>query len=136
MIGGTLASVRGGRPGAAFVGRVDALTELALAYAGRSVAVLIGGEAGIGKSRLVREFLAGIEEARVLTGGCLELGEDAPSYAPFTAALRTLVRQIGVAGVADLLPPAAVGELARLLPEFGAPPAEAEGARTRAFATV
>ena len=125
MIGGRLAGVRGGRPGGAFfVGRADALTELKLAYAGRPVAVLIGGEAGIGKSRLVREFLDGIgdDTARVLVGGCLELGEDAPAYAPFTAALRTLVRQLGVAGVADLLPPAAVGELARLLPEFGTSP--------------
>lgn len=139
MIGGTLADVRGGQPGAVFVGRTDALTRLADSYAGRTVAVLIGGEAGIGKSRLVREFLDSVEyagDARILIGGCLELGEDAPSYAPFTAALRTLVRQIGVAGVADLLPPAGVGELARLLPEFGAPPADAEGARGRLFETI
>ena len=136
MIGGTLTVVRDGRQSAAFVGRTGALRELAEAYAGRSVAALIGGEAGIGKSRLVREFLDGVDDARVLIGGCLELGEDAPSYAPFTAALRTLVRQIGVAGVADLLPPSAVGELARLLPEFGLPPADAEGARGRLFETI
>jgi len=136
MIGGTLAHVRGGRPGAVFVGRADALDKLAEAYAGRTVAVLIGGEAGIGKSRLVGEFLDSLTEARILVGGCLELGEDAPSYAPFTAALRVLVRHLGVAGIADLLPPAAVGELARLLPEFGSPPAEAEGARGRLFETI
>jgi ATP/maltotriose-dependent transcriptional regulator MalT len=137
MIDGTLANVRGGRQqSTAFVGRTGALSELAEAFAGQAVAVLVGGEAGIGKSRLVREFLDGITDARVLIGGCLELGEDAPSYAPFTAALRTLVRQLGVAGVADLLPPAGVGELARLLPEFGAPPADIEGARGRLFETI
>ena len=78
MIGGTLANVRGGRQSAAFVGRTGALSELAEAYAGRPVAVLVGGEAGIGKSRLVREFLAGAgigrDEALLEEGSGLSRG--------------------------------------------------------------
>ena len=59
--------------------------------------------------------------ARVLTGGCLELGADGLPFAPFTSALRELVRDLGADGVAELLPSGATRELARLLPEFGEP---------------
>jgi DNA-binding CsgD family transcriptional regulator len=63
------------------VGRSRQLSVLDSALAavrGSPSAVVVGGEAGIGKSRLVREFAdrsrgAG---ARVLIGGCLELGAD------------------------------------------------------------
>ena len=58
------------------IGRSDQLSALdaALAEAGRGrpSAVMVGGEAGVGKSRLVREF-AGRSRgtgARVLIGGC------------------------------------------------------------------
>ena len=74
----------------------------------------------------------------MLTGGCLELGADGLPFAPFTAVLRELVRDLGAAGVADLLPSGATRELARLLPEFGAP-TEAEDAgeaRARLFEQV
>ncbi len=108
------------------VGRADQLATLdaALAEAGRGQAtVLIGGEAGIGKSRLVSEFAGRARDAgaRVLTGGCLELGADGLPFAPFTSALRELVRDLGADGVAELLPSGATRELARLLPEFGEP---------------
>ncbi|GAA4700297.1 helix-turn-helix transcriptional regulator [Phytohabitans rumicis] len=84
--------------------------------------VLLGGEAGIGKTRLVEEFrrLAGGEGVRVLTGQCLELGEEGLPFAPFVAALRDLLRHEG--------PGAFDGhehEFARLLPELG--PAGPEG---------
>src|SRR5262249_26854401 len=88
------------------VGRSDQLSALhaALAVSGRGhpSAVMVGGEAGVGKSRLVREF-AGRSRgagARVLTGGCLELGADSLPFTPFTAVLRELVRDLGAAGVA------------------------------------
>ena len=108
------------------VGRADQLATLdaALAEAGRGrPTVLIGGEAGIGKSRLVSEFAGRARDAgaRVLTGGCLELGADGLPFAPFTSALRELVRDLGADGVAELLPSGATRELARLLPEFGEP---------------
>jgi predicted ATPase len=59
----------------------------ALAAGGSPATVLIGGEAGIGKTRLVRQFTAGVE-AKVLYGGCVDLSGDGLPFAPFTAALR------------------------------------------------
>src|SRR6266487_365883 len=123
------------------VGRSGQLSALdaALAEAGRGhpSAVMVGGEAGVGKSRLVREFAERSRGtgARVLTGGCLELGADSLPFTPFTAVLRELVRDLGAAGVASLLPGGSSPELARLLPEFGTPagPDEAGAARARLF---
>ncbi len=123
------------------VGRSGQLTALdsALAEAGRDSpsALMVGGEAGVGKSRLVSEFAerSRAAGARVLIGGCLELGAEGLPFAPFTAVLRGLVRDLGVAGVAGLLPSGASRELARLLPEFGefAGPDDAGEARARLF---
>jgi DNA-binding CsgD family transcriptional regulator/tetratricopeptide (TPR) repeat protein len=124
------------------VGRGDQLAALdaALGQArgGQPSAVLIGGEAGIGKTRLVSEFAQRASQAgaRVLTGGCLELGADGLPFAPFTSVLRELVRDLGADGVARLLPSGGTRELARLLPEFGAlqGPDDGEGAaRARLF---
>jgi DNA-binding CsgD family transcriptional regulator len=123
------------------VGRAEQLAVLDAALAperreGPSV-VLIGGEAGVGKSRLASEFTARARAAgaRVLTGGCVELGTDGLPFAPFTAVLRELVRDLGVDGVAGLLPGGVTRDFARLLPEFG--PAEGDAgesvARARLF---
>ncbi|MEU5881396.1 AAA family ATPase [Spirillospora sp. NPDC047279] len=102
------------------LGTLDAA--FAEARAGRARAVLVGGEAGVGKTRLMREFGRRAEEAgaRLLVGGCLELGVDGFPFAPFTAVLRRLVREIGADGVAELVGGRTAG-LARLLPEFGEP---------------
>ncbi len=116
-------------------GQLSALRE-ALAEAGRGhpATILVGGEAGVGKSRLLTEFAAQSRGAgaRVLTGGCLELGADGLPFAPFTAVLRELVRDLGAAGVADLLPGGATRELARLLPEFGEPAVAEDAGEARA----
>ncbi|MFD0579527.1 helix-turn-helix transcriptional regulator [Dactylosporangium darangshiense] len=86
------------------------------ARAGESVTVLVGGEAGVGKTRLVGELLgqARAEGAHVLSGQCLELGEEGPPFAPFAAALRDLLRAAGPAAFAGH-----EQEFARLLPELG-----------------
>lgn len=116
-----------------FVGRAGELASLtdALARAtagrpdsvgapgGEPQALLIGGEAGVGKTRLVEEFLiaAGRREAVVAVGGCVEIGADGLPYAPFSTALRTLRRTLP-----DEMAAACAGqegELARLLPELG-----------------
>jgi DNA-binding CsgD family transcriptional regulator len=116
-----------------FVGRADELATLDGALAtvrdGGTATVLIGGEAGVGKSRLMTEWSAraAAADARVLTGGCLELGADGLPFAPFTGVLRELVRDLGADGVAALLPGMAARELCRLLPDFGEAPA-ADGA--------
>ncbi|GAB2931532.1 helix-turn-helix transcriptional regulator [Streptomyces mayteni] len=106
-----------------FVGRASELAELAagLARAGRGEpqACVIGGEAGIGKSRLLDEVLAAARAAGAVTavGSCVELGADGLPFAPVAAILRSLYRQLG-----PELAEAATGqegELARLLPELG-----------------
>jgi DNA-binding CsgD family transcriptional regulator len=120
------------------VGRAEQLATLDAALAeashGRPATVLIGGEAGIGKSRLVTEFAerARGSGARVLTGGCLELGTDGLPFAPFTSVLRELVRDLGADRVAELLPSGATRELARLLPEFGEPAGSDDAGQARA----
>jgi ATP/maltotriose-dependent transcriptional regulator MalT len=123
------------------VGRSGQLSALdtALAEAGRGgpSAVMVGGEAGVGKSRLLSEFAERSRSTgmRVLMGGCLELGAEGLPFAPFTSVLRKLVRDLGPAGVAKLLPGGATRELARLLPEFGEPAGtdDAGEARSRLF---
>jgi DNA-binding CsgD family transcriptional regulator/tetratricopeptide (TPR) repeat protein len=70
--------------------------------------------------------------ARVLTGGCLELGADGLPFAPFTAVLRDLVRELGTEGLAGLLASGTIRELARLLPELGEPLATVDAGEARA----
>jgi ATP/maltotriose-dependent transcriptional regulator MalT len=89
---------------------------------GEPAAVLVGGEAGMGKTRLIGEFTAIARGGgvRVLTGACLELGADGLPFSPFTAMLRDLVRDEGSNEIAALLAGSgrAARELARLLPEL------------------
>jgi DNA-binding CsgD family transcriptional regulator len=109
------------------IGRADQLAALdeacAAAAGGQPTTVLVGGEAGIGKSRLVEEFGAWVTRGggTVLSGGCLELGASGLPFAPFTAVLRQLVRALGAGGVGELLAAQPTQELARLLPELGQP---------------
>jgi DNA-binding CsgD family transcriptional regulator len=109
------------------VGRGEQMAALDAAFGsvrqGGPSAVLLGGEAGAGKTRLVSEFaaVAAAAGARVLTGGCLQLGTDGLPYAPFTAVLRDLVHEMGADAVAALLPGRTTRGLARLLPELGEP---------------
>ncbi|MEU2158675.1 AAA family ATPase [Streptomyces sp. NPDC019396] len=82
-------------------------------------AVLVAGEAGVGKTRLIEEFrdAARADGAVCAIGGCVEIGADGLPFAPFSAALRSLRRQLP-----DEFAAAAAGrgeELARLLPELG-----------------
>src|SRR5580704_6512905 len=101
-------SRRGGSP--VLVGRAAEMATLQAAVEsvrqGEPAAVLIGGEAGMGKTRLIGEFTATARDAgvRVLTGACLELGADGLPFGPFTAMLRNLVREIGPSEVSGLLP--------------------------------
>jgi DNA-binding CsgD family transcriptional regulator/tetratricopeptide (TPR) repeat protein len=94
---------------------------LEVAGLGRPVLVLVRGEAGIGKSRLVREA---IERARtggsaVLHGACLDLGGDGLPYLPFVEALRGLARETSRELLRELLGPA-LSDLSVLLPELAA----------------
>lgn len=102
----------------ALIGRAGDVSGLldALGDAGTHT-VLISGEAGLGKSRLVGEFSRRLDrEVLVLTGRCPEFGTDGVAFAPFLAVLRSLVRQLGVAALAALLPPQPA--LANWLPQL------------------
>ena len=81
-----------------FIGRRDELELLAApvrrAQGGEPAVALIGGEAGVGKTRLVGE-LAALGSAAgfcVLTGQCIELGAEGLPLAPLVDALRALAR--------------------------------------------
>ena len=73
------------------VGRAAEIAVLGESWArargGSPAAALIGGEAGIGKTRLVRHFTGDVE-AEVLYCGCVDLSGGGLLFAPFTAALR------------------------------------------------
>jgi len=83
--------------------RVEAALEEAAT--GRPVLILVRGEAGIGKSRLIREA---IQRARaggsaILHGACLDLDGDGLPYLPIVEALRGLARETPRDRLRDLL---------------------------------
>src|SRR5690242_3313055 len=136
---GMLAPEMSGRASSSvLVGRNDQMAALEAAFAsvrqGGPAAVLLGGEAGVGKTRLVSEFgrCAAAAGARVLPGGCLELGTDGLPFAPFTAVLRELVHEVGADAVASMLPSRTTRGLARLLPELGEPDTGGDPGEARA----
>ncbi|WP_327069040.1 AAA family ATPase [Kitasatospora sp. NBC_01250] len=128
-----------------FVGRGSEIASLTRALrraaAGQPQALLVGGEAGVGKTRLLEEFLCRAEReerpaAVTMLGNCLEVGATGLPYAPLVTALRRLHRRLGP----ELEQAAAgmEGHLARLLPEFGEADAEPndEYGRARLFEHV
>jgi DNA-binding SARP family transcriptional activator/tetratricopeptide (TPR) repeat protein len=90
---------------APMVGREDELARLRGLYervrdGNRCAVVTIVGEAGIGKTRLVRELVSSIgAEARTLVGRCASYGEGA-TYLP----LAEIVRSLGVKSQTELRP--------------------------------
>ena len=104
------------------VGRRDQVTRLgealAVALGGRATVALVRGEAGVGKSRLIDEFVAALPArgATVLTGGCLDLSAGDLPFVPLRAAFRHLIEERGVDVVAELLGPT-VRDLKVLLPD-------------------
>ncbi|HEY7621977.1 MAG TPA: AAA family ATPase [Solirubrobacteraceae bacterium] len=114
-----------------FVGRTKELIRLedGLAGAAQSVpaAFVIGGEAGVGKSRLVAELAdrAAAAGAIVAAGGCIDVEEGRLPFGPFVEALRSHVGGLDVAARDALVAPSA-DDLARLLPELAPQPRERE----------
>jgi len=106
-----------------FVGRTNELAWLrellVRAGDGEPLVVLLGGEAGVGKTRLVEQLAAAAEEqgTRVLVGGCVPLGEEGLLFAPVIEALRGLADQLDPAKLARVAGPARA-ELGRLLPDL------------------
>ena len=97
---------------ATVIGRREELAAIGAAVAsarsGQPRIVLVGGEAGIGKTRLITEACAAAEQDGVLcaVGGCVQLGEASLPYAPLVEALRGLRRRFGEEEFSELLGPA------------------------------
>ena len=89
------------------------------AIGGEPALVLVGGEAGVGKTRLVAEAAARARDAgaRVLMGACVELGGEGLPFTPLADALRSLMRDTAPEQLDEFVG-AARPELARLLPEL------------------
>jgi DNA-binding CsgD family transcriptional regulator len=128
-----------------FVGReaeLAALTaDLDAAVGGRGGVVLLGGEPGIGKTRLAEELAAQATAhgALVLWGRCWE-GEGAPAFWPWVQVVRAYIQTVdsmalrtemgaGAADIAQIVP-----AIRERLPDLPTPPlVEPEAARFRLF---
>ena len=108
---------------------------LELAASGEPVLMLVRGEAGIGKSRLIREAIQRAETSGspILHGACLDLGGDGLPYLPIVEALRRLAQVTDRDQLRELLGPAAP-ELSSLVPDLAEPGPAAE--RNATSATV
>ena len=122
---------------ARFVGRIGELAELQAALHDaaefRPSLALVRGESGVGKSRLADELIrhARDSDARILSGDCVELGQDELPYAPLLTALRPLVRDGDPA--LDALAPPLRSALNAILPGLGAAETGGEATQSRVF---
>lgn len=100
------------------MGALQRVWEQAQSAAGEGKLVLVSGEAGVGKTRLLEEFAvqAEMEGARVARGQCVESGGSA--YRPWREVLRVLIRYVEGADGAGLEMERVGSVLATLLPEL------------------
>ncbi|MGK5170830.1 helix-turn-helix transcriptional regulator [Geodermatophilus sp. CPCC 205761] len=137
------------------VGRDDELARLLAsvdrAQEGRACAVLLAGDAGVGKTRLLDELAvrAGDRGFRVLTGHCVDLGDVGLPYLPFVDLVRpvageplTAAGQPALAGLLSGRAPVAVpdapageaADLGRPLPQLARP--QLDDGRLQLFESV
>ncbi|MET0812275.1 MAG: AAA family ATPase [Microbacterium sp.] len=94
---------------------------------GRPRTAIVRGEAGIGKTRLVRELLDAARATAapdlplvVAVGPCVDLGPIGTPFGPVRRVLRDLADAVGLAALRSATgSPAAAAHLAALLPELG-----------------
>ena len=129
-----------------FVGRSAELAALdeALNKAGEGVptTVLLGGDAGVGKTRLLETWNRRAVEhaARVVSGACLDLGESGPAYVAVVQAVRDLLGPLEPSAL-DRLVGTERRTLARVIPELASEDGDGLGehynliAQTRLFSS-
>jgi len=128
------------------VGRGAQLAELEAALrrarGGAGQVVALAGEAGVGKTRLLREFAARVGPGNgvaIYAGNCYD-ERPAPPYGPFAELLRALAAAPGAAPLAESAGPWA-GDLRRLLPELTTPlgedaPGDTQAEKRRLFQAI
>lgn len=123
------------------VGRTGIVEQLRAAFdatrSGDTRHVVIGGEAGVGKTRMLIEArsVAEGQGMRVLAGGCVSMGEAGLPFAPYTEILRTLMAEEGTAAVTALAGRAApdLSQLVRAIGSGAPPPQQEQWAQTRLY---
>jgi DNA-binding CsgD family transcriptional regulator len=123
------------------VGREGQFAQLRQAFeaacSGEPVTVLIGGEAGIGKTRLTEEFAGEVVAAgaRAVVGYSVPLDGEGPAFAPIVGIVREIHAEFGTRKVLELAGPGSEA-LASLVPEIGAAPTAAVEGRGRLYEVV
>ncbi len=141
VAGGTIETVLRSHSSPGIVGRTAELGQLrsalAAARSGQPVTVLLGGEAGVGKTRLVAEFAAEATDAGalVIVGQSVEIGRDGLPFGPVVGAVRDLVGHLGADVILEHAGPGREA-LAGLLPELGLAAGSPDEARGRLFEVV
>lgn len=93
---------------------------LDLVRCGSGRVVFLAGDAGIGKTRLLREFVSRVRarsDIEVLEGHCYDEDPAVP-YGPFVSAIRSFIRGAGSVALVQAIEPW-TRDLALLLPELG-----------------
>jgi predicted ATPase/class 3 adenylate cyclase len=98
--------------------RAELIRLLDAACQGRGSVVLVGGEPGVGKTRLAQELEreAATRGMRVRVGRCYEM-DVAPPYNPFVEMLEAVIQDTAPAAILQLLGDDA-GEIARVIPKL------------------
>ncbi|MGH9279249.1 MAG: BTAD domain-containing putative transcriptional regulator, partial [Acidimicrobiales bacterium] len=114
-------SSRAGVSSRGLVGRDDELRlfdqRLAEVRSGRGSVVLVSGEPGIGKTRLVEEVVArAADQSTLVVWGACDEGQGAPSFWPWVQVIRGLIAGVDPEVVRPALEPGA-GEIAQIVPD-------------------
>ena len=127
--------------GSALIGREDELAALTAAYehaaSGALRIVLIGADAGAGKTTLVERFVADLADRApapiVVVGQCVPMGGEGLPYAPVVGVLRALQAEFGDDSVREWAGSRAIGIL---LPDLVEPEPPSESRQLQLFEAV